>query len=146
MRAASFGTTWLTAACSIIPNTLTRRIEELEPFEPGTVRLYTCGPTVYDFAHIGNFRSYVWEDLLRRTLKLEGFAVEQVMNITDIEDKIIARMAAEKLSLEEVTEPITEAFFEDLDALYISGRNTIHAPASIFRKCSSLPASFRKEG
>ena len=53
-----------------IHNTLTRRVEELEPLTPGHVRLYTCGPTVYDFAHIGNFRTYVWEDLLRRTLKL----------------------------------------------------------------------------
>ena len=53
-----------------IYNTLTRRVEELEPIEPGHVRLYTCGPTVYDYAHIGNFRAYVWEDLLRRSLKL----------------------------------------------------------------------------
>ena len=75
-------------------NTLTRRIEELEPREPGKVGLYTCGPTVYDFAHIGNFRTYVWEDLLRRTLKFLGFRVTQVMNITDIEDKIIAKAIA----------------------------------------------------
>jgi cysteinyl-tRNA synthetase len=102
-----------------IYNTLTRRTEEIEPIKPGKIGMYTCGPTVYDFAHIGNFRAYVWEDLLRRTLKLQGFDVTQVMNITDIEDKIIARMAAEKLTLDEVTEPITEAFFEDLDALNI---------------------------
>jgi hypothetical protein len=72
-------------------NTLTRAVETLEPIEPGHVRLYTCGPTVYDFAHIGNFRTYVWEDLLRRTLIHAGFRVTQVMNITDIEDKIIAK-------------------------------------------------------
>jgi cysteinyl-tRNA synthetase len=102
-----------------IYNTLTRRTEELEPINPGKIGMYTCGPTVYNFAHIGNFRAYVWEDLLRRTLKLQGFDVTQVMNITDIEDKIIARMAAEKLTLDEVTEPITQAFFEDLDALNI---------------------------
>ncbi len=73
-----------------IHNTLTRRTEALVPIEPGHVRLYTCGPTVYDLAHIGNFRTYVWEDLLRRTLKLHDFRVTQVMNITDVEDKIIA--------------------------------------------------------
>jgi cysteinyl-tRNA synthetase len=102
-----------------IYNTMNRRLEKLEPIRPGKIGMYTCGPTVYDFAHIGNFRAYVWEDLLRRTLKLQGFDVTQVMNITDIEDKIIAKMAADKLSLEEVTEPITKAFFEDLDALNI---------------------------
>jgi cysteinyl-tRNA synthetase len=100
-------------------NTLTRRTEQLEPIRPGKIGMYTCGPTVYDFAHIGNFRAYVWEDLLRRSLKYHGFDVTQVMNITDIEDKIIAKMATEGLSLEEVTEPITQAFFEDLDALNI---------------------------
>jgi cysteinyl-tRNA synthetase len=102
-----------------IHNTLTRRKERLEPIEQGKIGMYTCGPTVYDFAHIGNFRAYVWEDLLRRTLKLQGFDVTQVMNITDVEDKIIAKMADDKLTLEEVTEPITQAFFEDLDALNI---------------------------
>ena len=102
-----------------IYDTLTRQLQELQPLEPGHVRMYTCGPTVYDFAHIGNFRTYVWEDLLRRTLKLHGFRVTQVMNITDIEDKIIAKMAAEEKSLQEVTEPYIEAFFEDLDTLRI---------------------------
>ena len=72
-------------------DTRTRALATVDPIEPGHVRLYTCGPTVYDFAHIGNFRTYVWEDLLRRTLKLLGFSVTQVMNITDIEDKIIKR-------------------------------------------------------
>ena len=74
-----------------IYNTLTRKVETLEPIEPGHVKMYTCGPTVYDFAHIGNFRAYVWEDLLRRTLKLLGYKVTQVMNITDVEDKIIKK-------------------------------------------------------
>ena len=100
-------------------NTLTRTLEPLEPLEPGHVRLYTCGPTVYDFAHIGNFRTYVWEDLLRRTLKFLGFRVTQVMNITDIEDKIIAKAMAQKATIGEVTEPFIRAFFEDLDTLRI---------------------------
>jgi cysteinyl-tRNA synthetase len=117
-------------------NTLTRRIEPLEPIEPGHVRLYTCGPTVYDFAHIGNFRTYVWEDLLRRTLKFLGFRVTQVMNITDIEDKIIAKAMANGTSIAEVTEPFVRAFFEDLDTLGIERaeqypRATEHIPEMI---------------
>ena len=119
-----------------VHNTLTRRLEELEPLEPGHVRLYTCGPTVYDYAHIGNFRSYVWEDLLRRTLLLHGFRVTQVMNITDIEDKIIKKMADEGKTLEQTTEPYIQAFFEDLDVLRIARaeqypRATEHVPEMI---------------
>jgi cysteinyl-tRNA synthetase len=117
-------------------NTLTRRIEELEPREPGKVGLYTCGPTVYDFAHIGNFRTYVWEDLLRRTLKFLGFKVTQVMNITDIEDKIIAKATAGGMSLDDVTAPFIRAFFEDLEVLGIERaehypRATEHIPEMI---------------
>ena len=100
-------------------NTMTRKVEALDPIEPGHVRMYTCGPTVYDYAHIGNFRAYVWEDLLRRAIKLHGFRVTQVMNITDVEDKIIRKMQEESKSLDEVVEPYIAAFFEDLDALRI---------------------------
>jgi cysteinyl-tRNA synthetase len=119
-----------------IYDTMSRRVAELEPLEPPHVRLYTCGPTVYDFAHIGNFRSYVWEDLLRRSLKLQGFKVTQVMNITDVEDKIIAKMAAEGATLESVTTPFVEAFFEDIDTLRIERaehypRATDHLPEMI---------------
>jgi cysteinyl-tRNA synthetase len=117
-------------------NTLSRRIEELVPREPGHVRLYTCGPTVYDFAHIGNFRTYVWEDLLRRTLRHVGFKVTQVMNITDIEDKIIAKAAAQHTTIGAVTEPFVRAFFEDVDTLAIERaeyypRATEHIPEMI---------------
>jgi len=102
-----------------IYDTLTRTLRTLEPLEKGHVRLYTCGPTVYDFAHIGNFRTYVWEDLLRRTLELTGLRVTQVMNITDVEDKIIAKMIETGRDLEAVTRPFIDAFFEDLDTLRI---------------------------
>jgi len=102
-----------------IYNTMTHRVEELTPLEDGHVKLYTCGPTVYDFAHIGNFRAYVWEDLLRRTLKLLGFRVTQVMNITDVEDKIIRRMIDDGIDLEQATRPYIDAFFEDIDTLNI---------------------------
>jgi cysteinyl-tRNA synthetase len=119
-----------------IYNTLSREMESLEPLEAGHVRIYTCGPTVYDFAHIGNFRTYVWEDLLRRSLKHLGFRVTQVMNITDVEDKIIARSVNEGRSLEEVTAPYIDAFFEDLDTLNIERaehypRATEHIPEMI---------------
>jgi cysteinyl-tRNA synthetase len=119
-----------------IHNTLTRRTETLEPLQPGKIGMYTCGPTVYDYAHIGNYRAYVWEDLLRRSLKHLGFAVTQVMNITDIEDKIIRSMAERGLTLGEATEPFIEAFFADLDSLSIERaerypRATEHIPEMI---------------
>ncbi len=100
-------------------DTMTRRIEAFEPLEPAHVQMYTCGPTVYDFAHIGNFRTYVWEDLIRRTFKALGNRVTQVMNITDIEDKIIARMTETGADLEDVTGPYIRAFFEDIAVLRI---------------------------
>lgn len=119
-----------------IYNTMTRKVEELESLEPGHIRMYTCGPTVYDYAHIGNFRSYVWEDLLRRSIKLHDFRVTQVMNITDIEDKIINKMIQEKLTLEQATAPYVAAFFEDMDTLGIERaesypRATEHLPEMI---------------
>ncbi len=119
-----------------IYDTMTRRLETLEPLEPGRVRLYTCGPTVYDHAHIGNFRSYAWEDLLRRSIELHGYSVTQVMNITNIEDKIINKMAAEGRTLEETTTPFIQAFFEDIATLRIERaehypRATEHLPEMI---------------
>lgn len=83
------------------------------------IRLYTCGPTIYDFAHIGNFRTYVFEDLLRRTIKFFGFKIEQAMNITDIDDKTIRGAIAKKITLKAYTDPFRKAFFEDLSALNI---------------------------
>lgn len=100
-------------------NTETRTKEELIPSEDLHIRMYTCGPTVYNFAHIGNFRTYVFEDLLRRTLKFLGYKVTQVMNITDIDDKTIRGALAEKVSLKNFTDRYTEAFFKDLETLKI---------------------------
>ncbi|NQT92281.1 MAG: cysteine--tRNA ligase [Lentisphaerae bacterium] len=96
--------------------------------EDDHVRMYTCGPTVYDFAHVGNFRAYMFEDILRRTLKLCGFRVTQVMNITDIDDKTIRGATAAGVSLTEYTSKYTQAFFEDLDALGIERAE--HYPAA----------------
>jgi len=100
-------------------NTLTRQVEEFKPLEPGQVRLYTCGPTVHDYAHIGNFRTYVFEDLLRRYLKYRGYRVTQVMNLTDVEDKIIRKAEAAGVNFKEYTAPYCQAFFEDLKTLNI---------------------------
>ncbi len=100
-------------------NTETRQKEEIASSIDRQIRMYTCGPTVYNFAHIGNFRTYVFEDLLRRALKFFGFQVTQVMNITDIDDKTIRDALKEQISLKQFTDRYTEAFFEDLKALNI---------------------------
>ncbi len=100
-------------------NSLTRRVEEFHPIESGSVRMYTCGPTVYNFAHIGNFRAYMFEDLLRRYLKYKGYRVTQVMNLTDIDDKIIRESNARGVTTKEFTKPYVDAFFADMDTLGI---------------------------
>ncbi len=101
-------------------NTLSRKKEEFVPLEKGKVGIYTCGPTVYNYAHIGNFRSYVFEDLLIRFLRYKGLKVTQVMNITDIDDKTIRDSKKEGKSLKEFTDFYTREFLKDLDTLNIS--------------------------
>ncbi len=100
-------------------NTLTRSVVPFEPLKPGRVGLYTCGPTVYNFAHIGNFRAYVFEDILRRVLKHAGYTVTQVMNLTDVDDKTIRGARTAGVSLDAFTRPFKQAFFEDLQTLFI---------------------------
>ena len=100
-------------------NTLSRRVEALGPLEAGHVRMYTCGPTVYNFPHIGNLRTFLFEDVLRRTLAAFGYQVTQVMNLTDIDDKTIKGAAAEGITLREFTDRYVDAFFEDVDTLGI---------------------------
>ena len=101
-------------------NTETRSTEEVHAHaSDGHLRMYTCGPTIYNFAHIGNFRTYVFEDLLRRTLQFCGFKVIQAMNLTDVDDKTICGAIAKKMPLKEYVEPYRVAFFEDLEALNI---------------------------
>ena len=109
-------------------NTLTRQVEPFEPRVPGEVRMYTCGPTVHDYAHIGNFRAYVFEDLLRRVLKSRGFRMNHVMNLTDVDDKTIRKSRAAGQSLKDYTAVYTRAFFEDLDELGIERAE--HYPAA----------------
>jgi cysteinyl-tRNA synthetase len=117
-------------------NTMSRSLEEVVPLEGKHVRLYTCGPTVYNYAHIGNFRTYMFEDLLRRYLKYSGFEVTQVMNLTDVDDKTIRGANEAGLALGEYTRPYKDAFFADLDALSIERAEhypaaTDHIPAMI---------------
>jgi cysteinyl-tRNA synthetase len=100
-------------------NTMARAKEAFAPTDGSTVRMYTCGPTVHDFAHVGNFRAYVFEDLLRRFLKSCGWEVVQVMNLTDVDDKTIRKSRAAGLPLRDYTRKFSDAFFADLDALRI---------------------------
>jgi len=100
-------------------DTKSRKIVDLIPQDGKTVRMYTCGPTVYNFPHIGNLRTYVFEDLLRRAIKFFGMNVYQVMNLTDIDDKTIKGALAKKVSLNEFTEIYKKAFFEDLKTLEV---------------------------
>jgi cysteinyl-tRNA synthetase len=100
-------------------NTMSGRVEQFVPIEPGHVRMYTCGPTVHDYSHIGNFRTFLFEDLLRRVLLQQGYRVTQVMNLTDVEDRIIRKSAEHGQTIDEFTEKYSEAFFQDLDTLRI---------------------------
>ncbi len=100
-------------------NTESRQKEELVPLDGRCVRMYTCGPTVYNYAHIGNFRTYVFEDLLRRAIKFFGFSIKQAMNLTDIDDKTIKGALEKKISLDAFTRVYKDAFFEDLSTLGI---------------------------
>src|ERR1700735_5126181 len=98
-------------------NTLTQQVEPFQPLEGNTVRMYTCGPTVYNFAHIGNLRTFTLEDILRRWLLYRGYKLDHVMNITDVDDKIIRKASAEGKTLAEYTAKYTQAFLEDMAAL-----------------------------
>ncbi len=98
-------------------NTLSGKIEKFVPQKEGEVRMYTCGPTVYDYAHIGNYRTFVFQDILRRFLKLRGFKLNHVMNLTDVDDRIIANAAAAGLSIRDYTAKFVQAFFDDCKTL-----------------------------
>jgi cysteinyl-tRNA synthetase len=100
-------------------NVYSRELQEFVPIADREVRMYTCGPTVWNYPHIGNYRTFLFEDLLRRYLKFRGYKVTQVMNITDVDDRIIKMCRENKIGLKEFTVPYTKAFFEDLDFLKI---------------------------
>ena len=100
-------------------NTLTKQKDEFQPITKGEVKLYTCGPTVYDTAHIGNFRTFIFEDLLKRFLLLKGFKVTHVMNLTDVDDKTISRCNSDNISINDLTEKYINLFFKDIQTLKI---------------------------
>ncbi|MDG6976140.1 MAG: cysteine--tRNA ligase, partial [Nitrososphaerota archaeon] len=102
-------------------NSLGRELQEFKPIREGEVRVYNCGPTVWNYAHIGNFRTFVFYDVLRRHLKFKGYRVTSVMNITDVEDKIIKGIRQTGRSLKELTDFYAGAFLEDLASLNIEG-------------------------
>src|SRR5690606_4405906 len=98
-------------------NTLSRQVEDFVPLEDSKVTMYLCGPTVWNFAHIGNFRTFIFGDVLRRYLKYSGFKVKHVFNLTDIDDRIINESAQRSISINEFTAPFIQYFWEDFDAL-----------------------------
>ena len=98
-------------------NTLSRQIEEFQPLDDNHVRMYICGPTVWNFAHIGNFRTFIFGDILRRYLKYKGYDLTHVFNLTDVDDRIINEAAKQNISIDEFTAPFIEYFWEDFDAL-----------------------------
>ena len=134
-------------------NTLSRQLEVFEPIEPGRVRMYTCGPTVYNFAHIGNLRTFLFEDILRRTLEFFGYEITQVMNITDLEDKIIRDSMAAGLSVREYTNRYIEAFFTDLETLraeraehYPRATDYIQQMAALVERLDEAGHAYTSEG
>ncbi len=112
-----------------IYNTLTRKKENFKPLKGKEVRIYSCGPTVYDYAHIGNFRAYIAADILKRYLKYKGFKVKHVMNLTDVDDKTIKGSIEKKVKLNEYTKKYIDAFFDDLKKLNIE-------PADVFPRAT----------
>ena len=114
-------------------NTLGLKTETLAPADGRALRMYACGPTVYDYGHIGNFRTFLHVDVLRRFLRQLGMQVEHVMNITDVDDKIIRNAALTGKSIEEYSAKFEKAFFEDMDAL------AIERPEHLPRATESIP-------
>ncbi len=133
-------------------NTLSGEVEPLVPADGRALRMYACGPTVYDYGHIGNFRTFLAIDVLRRSLQLEGTQVRHVMNITDVDDKIIRNAAQAGVTIGEYTKRFEEAFFEDLDALRVEkpeqlARATEHIPqmVALIEKLAEAGAAYEAE-
>ena len=127
-------------------NTMTRDIESFAPADGKTVRMYTCGPTVYNPAHVGNFRTFLFEDLLRRSLKLRGWDVHQVMNLTDVDDKIIKRAAEQGKTISEVTDPIVTIFHDDRRFLRVQDAEDYPRATAYIAEMISLVESLIERG
>jgi cysteinyl-tRNA synthetase len=133
-------------------NTLSGRVEELKTLEDKRIRMYSCGPTVYDYGHIGNFRTFVFVDLFRRFLRQSGYQLDHVMNITDVDDKIISNSAAKGLGVREYAAKYEQAFFEDMDILSLEkpeqiARATEHIPemASLIARLQQKDFAYKTE-
>ncbi|HEY4900854.1 MAG TPA: cysteine--tRNA ligase [Terriglobales bacterium] len=127
-------------------NTLSGKVEEFHPLEDNLVRMYACGPTVYDYGHIGNFRTFVAVDVLRRFLKQSGYQIKHVMNITDVEDKIIRNAARDGLTVQEYTRKYTDAFLEDADALNIQHPELLAKATEHIQEMAHFIAVLRDKG
>jgi len=127
-------------------NTMSRAKEAFEPVEAGKAGLYTCGPTIYNFAHIGNFRAYVFEDLLRRYLEYRGYEVRHVMNLTDVEDKLIRACRETGEPLKAITDRYARAFFEDVDTLGIRRADVYPAATDHVPEMVAMIKTLREKG
>ncbi len=136
-----------------VHNTYAGKVELFVPLTPGEVKMYTCGPTVYDFAHIGNFRTFIFQDVLRRFLKLRGFKMNHVMNLTDVDDRIIANSAAAGVSIREYTEKYIQAFFADCKTLsveapehWIRATDNIDSMVALIERLQKNTYTYNSEG
>ena len=127
-------------------NSLSGRVEDFKPIKEGDISMYHCGPTVYGPAHIGNFRTFVMNDILRRTCEFLGYKVTQVMNITDIDDKTVKGSELAKVSLEEFTKKYEEKFFEDLKALHVLRPHQVMPATKYISDMVSLIAKLVEKG
>ncbi|HYV75204.1 MAG TPA: cysteine--tRNA ligase [Candidatus Binatia bacterium] len=127
-------------------NTLSGKVEEFQPLEDNLVRMYVCGPTVYDYGHIGNFRTFIAVDVLRRFLKQSGYKLKHVMNITDVEDKIIRNAAQQGVTVQEYTQKYSKAFFEDADALNIEHPEMLVKATDHIHEMAHFIAELRDKG
>ncbi|MFM1920178.1 MAG: hypothetical protein RLZZ303_1812 [Candidatus Hydrogenedentota bacterium] len=127
-------------------NTMTRAKEVFTPIEEGKVGLYTCGPTIYNYAHIGNFRAYVFEDLLKRYLKMRGFSVRHIMNLTDVEDKLIRTCRETGQPLKAITSKYAQAFFEDIATLGIEPAESYPAATDYIAEMVAMIKQLRDNG
>jgi cysteinyl-tRNA synthetase len=127
-------------------NTLSGKVEEFAPAADNTIRMYACGPTVYDYGHIGNFRTFVAVDILRRFLRQSGFTVQHVMNITDVDDKIIRNAARDKKTVQEYTRTYEEAFLEDMSSLNLQRPEKMVRATEHIREMAEFIAALEKKG
>jgi cysteinyl-tRNA synthetase len=127
-------------------NTLTRQVEAFEPLQPGKVSLYTCGPTVYNYAHIGNFRTFLFEDLLRRWLEASGYEVFQIMNLTDVDDRTINAARDKGVSLGDHVQHFIEAFHEDRRYLRIKDASVYPRATDYIEQMIVLVQALLKKG